>query len=85
MVSPLLQGEGEWSPFIDKAPRLPVDLVKSDSTDPGLEQSRKSHAKVDFVSRFATIEAVENQLYHGRFELEKQVAIETLLHLFEGR
>jgi hypothetical protein len=48
MVSPLLQGEGEWSPFIDKAPRLPVDLVKSDSTDPGLEQSRKSHAKVDF-------------------------------------
>jgi len=84
MVSPLLQGEGEGAPFIDKAPRLSVELVMSDSTDPSLKQSRKPHSKVDLMPRFAAIEAVEDQLNHGRLELKKQAAIKPLPHLFEG-
>jgi len=84
MVSPLLQGERERSPFIDKTPRLSVELVMGDSTDPSLKQSRKSHSKVDLMPRFAAIEAVEDQLNHGGFKLKKQAAIKPLLHLFEG-
>lgn len=85
MVSPLLQGEGEWSSFINKAPRVLGELVKSDSTDPSLKESRKPHAKVDFMPDFAAIEAVKGQLNQGWFELKKQVAVEPLFHLFEGR
>jgi hypothetical protein len=83
-VSPLLQRKWEAIPFINETPGVFNPFMKGDSTDPSLKQSRKPHSKVDFMPHFATIEAVEDQLNHGRFELKKKGAIKPLLHLFEG-
>jgi hypothetical protein len=84
VMTPLFQRKREWAAFIDETPGVPIELMKGDSTDPGLKHSRKPHTKVNFMPHFATIEPIKFQLDQGRFELKKQVPVKSMFYLIEG-